>query len=165
MIPMSLASQFEHQSTAEAATRHLGEAIGQLAAPGAVIALIGGLGAGKTRLVQGICRGLGVTGQVVNSPTFALIQEYQGRLPVAHFDTYRLRGVDEFLELGADEYWSGDTVCLIEWADRVAEVLPDDRLSVTIEIDGPTSRLFRFASGGPNSRELLAQLRASIRAD
>jgi tRNA threonylcarbamoyladenosine biosynthesis protein TsaE len=162
ILPMTTPADLTYRSRNEEATQDLGFAIGQVAEAGAMVALIGSLGAGKTRLVQGICRGLGVTGQVVNSPTFALIQEYQGRLSVAHFDTYRLRSVDEFLELGADEYWSGDGVCLIEWADRVAEVLPADRFSVTIEIDGPNSRAFRVSAGGPNSRAMLARLKATL---
>src|SRR6266852_4911587 len=87
---------------------------------GAVIALMGPLGAGKTHLVRAVAEGLGVAdSRVVSSPTFVLIQEYDGRLPIYHFDAYRLRGETDFDELGAHEYFQSAGVCLVEWADRV----------------------------------------------
>ncbi len=140
-------------------TRQLGRAIGQAAEPGLVVALVGNLGAGKTRFVQAAAEGLGVEDVPVNSPTFVLIHEYEGRLPVYHFDTYRLRDIDEFLELGADEYMAGDGVCFIEWADRMEEVLPRDRLTVTFEITGESSRRVTLTAGGPKSRCILDTLR------
>jgi tRNA threonylcarbamoyladenosine biosynthesis protein TsaE len=146
-------------STDEAATARFGRALGAAAEPGTVVALVGNLGAGKTRLVQGIAAGLEISGQPVNSPTFILVHEYTGRLPVYHFDTYRLRTVDEFLDLGAEEYLSAGGVCLIEWADRVAEVLPPDCLRIEIEIAGPTARQFRLTASGPQSAALLERLR------
>src|SRR5919206_909490 len=106
------------------ATRALGRRLGGLLFPGAVVALVGPLGAGKTHLVRAVAEGLGADGRLVSSPTFVLIQEYRGRLPVYHFDAYRLRGEEEFLDLGALDYFEGDGVCLIEWADRVAGCLP-----------------------------------------
>ncbi len=143
----------------EDGTRQLGMAIGGAAEPGLVVALVGNLGAGKTRLVQAAAQGLGVVGVPVNSPTFVLIHEYQGRLPVYHFDTYRLRDIDEFLELGADEYMAGEGVCFVEWADRMEEVLPRDRLTVTFEITGERSRRIEIAAGGPRSLRVLDRLR------
>jgi tRNA threonylcarbamoyladenosine biosynthesis protein TsaE len=127
-----------------------------------VVALVGDLGAGKTRLVQAAAEGLGVDPSVVNSPTFVLIQEYEGRLPVYHFDTYRLKDFDEFLELGADEYLASDGVCFVEWADRMAEVLPRDRLTIEFEFTGETTRSLRLSAGGPVSREVLAALRRKV---
>ena len=144
--------------TSEAETLELGRALGEAAQPGLVVALIGNLGAGKTRFVQAAAEGLGVSREEVNSPTFVLIQEYEGRLPVYHFDTYRLRDIDEFLELGADEYMSGDGVCFIEWADRMEEVLPRDRLSITFEITGKDSRRLTLAAGGKVSQSVLTSL-------
>jgi tRNA threonylcarbamoyladenosine biosynthesis protein TsaE len=140
-------------------TRQLALAIGQAAEAGLVVALVGNLGAGKTRFVQAAAEGLGVEGVPVNSPTFVLIHEYQGRLPVYHFDTYRLRDIDEFLELGADEYMAGDGVCFIEWADRMEEVLPHDRLTVTFEITGEQSRRIEITAGGPLSQQVIEKLR------
>src|SRR5438552_5707225 len=103
-----------------AATESLGRRLGELLFPNAVVALVGPLGAGKTHLVRAVAEGLGITNsRAVNSPTFVLIQEYQARLPVYHFDAYRLRSAAEFAELGVNEYFEGDGVSLIEWADRV----------------------------------------------
>ncbi len=103
-----------------AATEAFGRRLGGLLFPGAVVALIGPLGAGKTHLVRAVAAGLGVPDpRVVTSPTFVLIQEYAGRLPVYHFDAYRLRGENDFSDLGAHEYFEGEGVCLVEWADRV----------------------------------------------
>ena len=111
-----------------AATQVFGHHLASLLFPGAVIALIGPLGAGKTQLVRAVSEGLGVAdNRVVSSPTYVLIQEYQGRLPIYHFDAYRLQSAAEFFDLGAHEYLQGDGVCLIEWADRVEAI---DRKSV-----------------------------------
>ena len=104
-----------------AATEAFGRRLGSLLFPGAVVALIGPLGAGKTHLARAVAAGLGVPDpRVVTSPTFVLIQEYAGRLPVYHFDAYRLRGESDLSELGVHEYFEGDGVCLVEWADRAA---------------------------------------------
>lgn len=143
----------------EQATRRLGFVLGEAAAPGLIVGLIGNLGAGKTRLVQAAAEGLGADRSHVNSPTFVLIQEYVGRLPVYHFDTYRLRDEDEFLELGADEYMSGDGVCFIEWADRMAAVLPRDRLTLELKITGAESRQARLSDGGRRSKAVLDAVR------
>jgi tRNA threonylcarbamoyladenosine biosynthesis protein TsaE len=146
----------------EDATRRFARSLGEAALPGLVVALVGDLGAGKTRLVQSAAEGLGVDPSVVNSPTFVLIQEYEGRLPVYHFDTYRLKDFDEFLELGADEYFSSGGVCFVEWADRMAEVLPRDRLTIEFEITGETTRTLRLSAGGQVSREVLARLESGV---
>src|SRR6188508_1780302 len=118
-----------------AATKAFGRRLGELLFPGAVIALVGQLGAGKTHLTRAIAEGLGVKNSAaVNSPTFVLIQEYPARLPIYHFDAYRLNGPREFAELGVDEYFRGDGVCVVEWADKVEVVLPADHLRIEIEI-------------------------------
>jgi tRNA threonylcarbamoyladenosine biosynthesis protein TsaE len=123
-----------------AATEAIGRRLGEHLFPGAVIGLIGPLGAGKTCLVRSIVAGLGGDPRQVASPTFALIHEYAARLPVYHFDTYRLPSEAAFVELGIDEYFAGDGVCLVEWADRVMNSLPPERLLITIEPTGETSR-------------------------
>lgn len=145
----------------EQETEALGRALARVLEPRTVIALVGNLGAGKTRLTQAIAAELGVERETVNSPTFVLIQEYDGRLPVYHFDTYRLRDTDEFLELGADELMAADGVCVIEWADRVADVLPRDVLRIEIAIVSPREREFRFSGSGPKSDRIVRKLRAN----
>ncbi len=145
----------------EADTEALGRALGIALEHGGTIALIGPLGAGKTRLVQSIATALGADRRTVNSPTFVLVQEYDAPLPVFHCDTYRLRNVAEFLDLGADEMFESGGVCLIEWADRVSEVLPPDRLQIEIAVTGATTREFRLTALGPKSAGILAKARAS----
>ena len=140
-------------------TRQMGSRLGAALEAGSVVALSGNLGAGKTHFTQGIAEGLGVERRLVNSPTFALVQEYAGRLPVFHFDTYRLRTVDEFLDLGFDEYLSLRGVCIIEWAERVAEVLPADTLTIRISATGETSRRFDWRAGAVISLRILDKLR------
>ncbi len=140
-----------------AATDALGRRLGQRLFPGAVVALLGPLGAGKTHLARAIALGLGVPdGRAVTSPTFVLIQEYDGRLPVYHFDTYRLPGEASFADLGAAEYLEGDGVCLVEWADRVPGALPADHLRIRLEVTGDTSRRAHLEATGPRHLALLA---------
>ncbi|MBD3672958.1 MAG: tRNA (adenosine(37)-N6)-threonylcarbamoyltransferase complex ATPase subunit type 1 TsaE [Planctomycetaceae bacterium] len=141
-------------------TRRLGELIGTNAQPGTVISLVGNLGAGKTQLSAAIAAGLGIDPAEVSSPTFMLIQEYEGRLPLFHFDTYRLKDIHEFEDLGVEEYFYGDGVCLVEWGDRFPELLPPDLLRIAIDICGETERQFELTSSGPFSDQLLDTLRA-----
>jgi tRNA threonylcarbamoyladenosine biosynthesis protein TsaE len=148
------------------ATETLGRELGALLFPGAVVALIGPLGAGKTYLVQAIAEGLGVArGAVVTSPTFVLIQEYEGRLPIYHFDAYRLADEQAFADLGVGEYFEGDGVCLVEWADRVARTLPEDHLQVVLEIGGETSRRVTLTASGNRYQALVASLISRLAAE
>ncbi len=119
----------------------LGNRIGAAIKPGTVIGLEGQLGSGKTTFVQGIARGLNITEQVT-SPTFIIIAEYEGRLPLYHMDLYRISGEDEFLALGGEDYFYGDGVCVIEWSERIRGILPENRISVRIAISRPESREF-----------------------
>ena len=110
----------------------LGHEIADALEPGDVVALTGDLGAGKTALTRYIAEGLGVR-EAVNSPTFTIVKEYRsGRLPLYHFDAYRLGSGEELLDIGAEEMLGGDGVCVIEWADIVADVLPGDALLVEL---------------------------------
>jgi tRNA threonylcarbamoyladenosine biosynthesis protein TsaE len=144
-----------------AATESFGRRLARLLFPGAVVALVGPLGAGKTQLVRAIAEGLGITdSRIVSSPTFVLIQEYDARLPIYHFDTYRLKNPAEFANLGVEEYFAGDGVCLIEWADRVEKCLPPDHLRVELTITGPTNRHFVIRGTGGRYEALVAQLGA-----
>jgi tRNA threonylcarbamoyladenosine biosynthesis protein TsaE len=145
-----------------AATQSLGHRLGQLLFPGAVVALVGPLGAGKTFLARAIAEGLGIPdSRVVNSPTFVLIQEYQARLPIYHFDVYRLHVIEQFADLGVHEYFTGDGVCLVEWADRVASLLPKDRLWIELEVTGEASRRMHLQAAGPKYDEVLRNLAAA----
>lgn len=159
MSPQTSASSWSCETQSVDETRRLGAHLGEALEPGSVIALSGNLGAGKTHLTQGIAEGLGVERRLVNSPTFALVQEYAGRLPVFHFDTYRLRNVDEFLDLGFDEYLSLRGICIIEWAERVAEVLPADTLTIRVSATGESTRQFEWQAGGEISLRILNKLR------
>lgn len=134
-----------------AETQRFGAKLAEVLRLGDVVALIGQLGAGKTHLTQAIAQQLGVHPEDVNSPTFVLIQEYDGDVPVFHIDAYRLNDTDEFLELGADEILGADNICLIEWADRVADVLPKRLIRIEIEATGETSR--RISLQCPPARE------------
>lgn len=124
-------------------TARLGRAIAEVVEAGTVIGLVGPLGAGKTRLTRAIAEALGVEPEAISSPTFVLIQEYDGRLPVYHFDTYRLTSPSAFEDLGVADYWDAG-VSLVEWADRVGELLPPGRWTITLEPTGPTSRRARI---------------------
>lgn len=146
----------------EADTARLGAALAAALRAGDVIALNGDLGAGKTRLVQAVAAALGDVRQAVNSPTFVLIHEYDGRVPLYHVDAYRLRDSDEFLSIGGDEVLAGDRVCFIEWADRIADVVPSDHLRIDITPTGEAHRLFHLSATGPRSCELLAALRQRL---
>ena len=114
-------------------TAALGRQLGEQAEAGGVYCLIGDLGTGKTVFTQGFAAGLGVEGPV-NSPTFTIVQEYMGsRMPLYHFDVYRLEEPEEMDEIGFDEYLFGEGVCLIEWAERIREILPERRTEIRIE--------------------------------
>ena len=138
----------EIELASEEETARLGRAIADLVEIGTVIGLVGPLGAGKTRLVRAIAESLGVEPDAISSPTFVLIQEYDGRLPVYHFDTYRLTSPAAFEDLGPADYWDVG-VSLVEWADRVVALLPEERWTITLEPVGPTgSRVIVHRSSG-----------------
>jgi tRNA threonylcarbamoyladenosine biosynthesis protein TsaE len=139
-------------------TLALGERIGRAALPGDIVALFGGLGAGKTVLAKGILRGLGGDPDDATSPTFTLLRQYPARLLLHHFDAYRLSAPREFLEIGAEEAFYGDGICVIEWAERVLEVLPADRLEVHLEVTGETRREVRLSAAGPRAEALLGRI-------
>ena len=116
-------------------TFEVGRTIGMNAKPGQIYTLTGDLGVGKTVFTQGVAAGLGIT-EPVNIPTFTIIQEYEdGRLPFYHFDVYRIGDLEEMEEIGYDDYFFGQGICLIEWAELIEEILPEKRIEVTIEKD------------------------------
>lgn len=145
----------------ERGTQRLAERLAKLLPASAVIALNGTLGAGKTRFVQLLAAATGVNERAVVSPTFVLVQEYRGRVPIYHFDAYRLRDEDEFTALGADEYLAGHGWCLIEWAERVANCLPHERLEIQIDVTGETSRRFTLTPHGDNYARIAREVAAA----
>ncbi len=143
------------ETTSPEETAELGRKLGERLRPGDVLALIGPLGAGKTQFTKGLALGVGAE-NTVTSPTFKLVNEYDGRIPLYHIDAYRLRGAGDLVSLGCDEFFDGDGAAVVEWADRVAAALPDDCLGVRIEITGETRRRLSFAAGGSRAAELVA---------
>ena len=131
--------------TNEQDTERFGEELGRSAEPGRVLAIIGDLGTGKTTLTKSIARGLGVT-DTITSPTFNIIKQYDsGRIPLYHFDVYRIADVDEMFELGYEEYFYGNGICVIEWADLIEDILPEDAMVIRI-------------SYGPNEGERIYEI-------
>jgi tRNA threonylcarbamoyladenosine biosynthesis protein TsaE len=140
--------KLEFLSNSPASTQSLGKKIGERLTPGSVIALTGELGCGKTLLTRGICEGLGVPLRHVSSPTFVLVNEYKGRLPVFHMDLYRLGNIDDGFEIGIMDYFNRaeSGVMLIEWAEKMISLLPEDVLTVTYDILGDKKRKITFTS-------------------
>lgn len=119
--------------TDESKTKEFGNKLGAEAKPGTIIALIGDLGTGKTTLTKYIAEGLGVT-DIITSPTFNIVKEYDsGRLPLYHFDVYRISDPDEMFEIGYEEYFFGEGVCVVEWADLIEELIPEDAMVINIQ--------------------------------
>ena len=144
-------------SQSESDTDRFGAALANALPETAAIALLGTLGAGKTRLVQAVAASLGVEAEVT-SPTFVLCQQYHGKRMIYHLDAYRLHDSDEFLELGVDEYFEGPGITFIEWADRVADCLPADRLEIHIEVTGKSSRTFTVKATGEDAESVVERL-------
>ncbi len=138
-------------------TRELGRKIGKLALPGDIYLLVGQLGAGKTCLTQGIAWGMGIE-EYTLSPSFVIMRELHGRLPLYHMDFYRLDNINEIADLGLDDYLYGRGVCIIEWAEKGIELLPDDRLLITIRYISDNSRSFEFIPKGERYITLLEQI-------
>lgn len=122
----------EFETTSPEQTEELGREIGRRLKPGDVLSLDGDLGAGKTVITRGICAGMGLDPSDVQSPTFTIVNEYEGEVPLFHFDTYRLSGEDDFLASGLDEYFYRDGVCVIEWGSVIDGLLPEDAIRIGI---------------------------------
>ena len=155
-------TSFVFDAVDESATAAFGAAIAEVLPPGTTVALCGTLGAGKTRLVQAIAEAVGVERRGVVSPTFVLVQEHHGRRDIYHIDAYRLRDEDEFLALGPEEFFDSDALVLIEWADRVQNCLPKNRIEIHIEVTGAESRRFTVVSIGGRYAEVVEQLASVV---
>lgn len=121
----------EYISHSPSETEAIGAQLGQMLLPGTVVAYQGGLGMGKTAFTRGLAQGLGCRGRVT-SPTFTIVNEYEGRIPLFHFDMYRLCDSDALFDIGWDDYLERGGVCAVEWSENVADAIPDDAICVTI---------------------------------
>ena len=140
-------------------TEELGVNIGSLLQPGSFLALRGTLGGGKTCLTRGVVASLAPqSAHLVASPTYAIMNCYPGNTPVYHFDFYRLTGDDDVVELGFEEFFYGDGVCIVEWSERLADLLPADVLTLLFEYAGEDQRLITITSSGQKSDNVLDQL-------
>lgn len=140
----------EYLSRRESETEDLGERLAGALRPGDVVALRGDLGAGKTAFVRGLARGLGCRGRV-SSPTFTIVSEHSGPLPLFHFDMYRLSGPEELCDVGWEDYLARGGVCAVEWSERVESVLPPETVTVTLRPDpeDPDRRHITVEGAGP----------------
>jgi len=139
-------------------TQKIGVCIGELALPGDIFLLVGRLGTGKTCLTQGIAWGLNIK-EYTLSPSFVIIRELYGRLPLYHIDLFRLDDVEEIEELGLDDYLYGKGVCVVEWAEKGLSLLPTEHLLIQIDYLSDTERSFRLEPRGKRYLEILAQLK------
>lgn len=149
-----------HTHSAEQ-TRRLGETLAQVLQPGDILWLRGELGAGKTTLAQGIARGLGVNEPVL-SPTFTLIREHRGRLPFFHADAYRLEGAEQAADLGLQDYFERGGIFAIEWAEHIADALPDERLDVFLEGGADEHRRITLTAYGERYEQRWKQLEETL---
>jgi len=139
-------------------TQEFGKRLGKIARPGDVILLVGKLGAGKTCLTQGIAWGLDID-EYAASPSFVLVRELYGRLPLYHVDFYRLENLEEIAELGLDEYFYGNGVSVVEWAEKALRLLPTENLLIEMEYIADSERRLELKSSGQRYREMAAQLK------
>ena len=151
-------SDFVFLSDSVDATIEFGAKLAALLGPTDVVALSGDLGAGKTHLSKGIGSGLGADPDLINSPTFVLLQQYAGTIPIYHFDTYRLSDAAEFEDLGGIELLEHDGVCLIEWPERIDELLPERTIHLKIEATSEEQRSITIRSAGARAKELIDAL-------
>jgi tRNA threonylcarbamoyladenosine biosynthesis protein TsaE len=150
------------EAASETDTDRFGAALAAVAPPGMTIALGGTLGAGKTRLVQAIAAACGVDRGEVVSPTFVLCQKYAGDRVIFHLDAYRIRDDDEFRELGPEEFFESAGLTIVEWAEKVIDCLPDERLQLEIDVTGPTARRFTVIAVGESLQDVVKALRQAI---
>jgi len=152
---------FELTSHSPQETQDFGRRVGGMAQPGDTFLLVGDLGAGKTCLTQGIAFGLGIK-EYTLSPTFVLVREYQGRLPLYHIDLYRLDRLEEIADLCLDEYLYGEGVCVIEWAEKGLSLLPGEHMLVRIAFVSETERRFSVNPSGKRYKQLVDEINKNL---
>ena len=140
----------------EEKTREIGSKLGELLTPKSVICLIGDLGAGKTTMTQSLARSLGVD-DYITSPTFTIVNEYEGKMPLYHFDVYRIGSSEEMYDIGFDEYIDGEGVCIIEWANLIEDILPDEYLYIEMNYK-ETGREMILTPKGEKYEEIVKEL-------
>ena len=138
-------------------TKNLGKEVSKLTKPGDLLAFYGELGVGKTCFIQGISQGLKVK-DYVTSPSFTIINEYQGKIPIYHFDLFRLDNAEEILELGYKEYFYGEGLTVIEWAEKIEQLLPKEHLEIEIKFKDRYQRTISFISQGDRFNKFLEEL-------
>ncbi len=153
----------ELHSNNEAETIAIGKRLGRHLRAGDLVLLLAPFGAGKTHLTKGIAAALGVDPDEVNSPSFVLINEYtagpeHNRMPIYHADLYRVETSHDLATIGLEDCFDGDGLCIVEWGERAGTMLPEERLEVSIEETGPTTRLLRFVPRGPRAETIVASL-------
>ena len=158
-------NRIEITSNSVEATRSIGEMMGRIISAPVVILLYGDLGSGKTAFVQGLAKGLAVSEQYyITSPTYTLINEYPGRIPIYHVDLYRLKGPEDFEEIGFTDMLSQEShVTAVEWADRLAEDLPEKHIRVSFRIINPDIRRILISSGGSSAEDLIQRIRKGMK--
>jgi len=139
-------------------TQDLGARLGELSRPGDIFLLIGKLGAGKTCLTQGIARGLGIN-EYAASPSFVVVRELYGRLPLYHMDFYRLENLEEIADMGLDDYFYGRGVSVVEWAEKGLSLLPPEHLLIEMSYISDTGRRLKLKARGKRYNELVAKLK------
>ncbi|RJR44077.1 MAG: tRNA (adenosine(37)-N6)-threonylcarbamoyltransferase complex ATPase subunit type 1 TsaE [Deltaproteobacteria bacterium] len=158
-----MTKQYKWTSPSPEATRALAAALGSFLIPGDVLALTGELGSGKTEFVHGLAQGLEVDRDAVASPSFTLVHEYHGRLPLAHLDLYRLENLPGEMLPDLEAYLSAPWVAAVEWAERLGALLPGDYLEIEIAISGETTREFTIRGHGERGAELARRLAREVR--
>ncbi len=158
MEPLKLISHSPEQ------TQYLGTYLGKLAQAGDIFLLTGDLGTGKTCLTQGIAWGLGVI-EYAFSPSFVIVREYHGRLPLYHIDLYRLDHLEEIVDLGLDDYFYGSGICVIEWADKALTTLPPENLLIKLTFTAETQRSLYLEPKGKRYSQIVEQILSNLRKD
>jgi len=143
-------------------THNIGKLIGEKVKPKDFVALIGDLGSGKTTFVQGIAEGLGIK-IPVNSPSFVIVKEYQGKYPLVHVDIYRLKNpIDELFNIGFEEYLRREYIIVVEWADKIKDIFPENNLQITFSYNGENERMLSFIPNGDRFIKLIEEVKQCI---
>jgi tRNA threonylcarbamoyladenosine biosynthesis protein TsaE len=155
-------NKIELESHSAEQTQQLGYYLGQIAQPGNIFLLSGNLGSGKTCLTQGIARGMDIKSTVI-SPSFVLVREHYGRMPLYHMDLYRLDNIEEIVNLGLEQYFEGDGLCVVEWAEKGITVFPAEHLLISMEYLTETDRKIVIQADTEDYNRLLDELKGKLK--